>query len=69
MENIKEFKEHPLSRTDFWLTTGPLCAAIIVLAIIIIFWKHSPGSRFRAYVRWKLGLPPKKKIGDDEDHL
>jgi len=56
MNNIKEFNDHPLSRNDFWQITGPLCAGIILLAVIITFWERRPIVRFRSYVGRKLGL-------------
>ena len=67
MNNIKEFSEHPLSRNDFWQITGLLCAGIILLAVIVIFWERPVAARFRAYVRRKLARPPKEKIDDTED--
>ena len=67
MNNSKEFNEHPLSRSDFWNITGPLCVGIILLAVIIIFWERPTAARFRAYVRRILSLSPKEKIDYVED--
>ncbi|CUS12892.1 unnamed protein product [Tuber aestivum] len=51
MNNIKEFNTSPISRRDFWSITGPTCAGIILLTIIIIFWQHQVGKKFTAYGR------------------
>lgn len=49
MNNIKEFNANPLSRSDFWRTTGPVCAGITILALILISWERLRS----AYVREK----------------
>jgi len=40
MNNIKELTDNPLSRRQFWRITGPLCAGITLLTIIIISWER-----------------------------
>jgi len=69
MNNIKEFNDHPLSRNDFWKITGPLCAGIILLAVVITFWERPLVANFRESFRRILGLtlPHKKKEDDVED--
>ena len=67
MNNIKEFDEHHLSRRDFWLATSPVCVGIILLIVIIIFWKRPPARRFRAFVARELSRSPKKKMDDIEN--
>ena len=62
MNNIKEFNEHPLSRLDFWRITGPVCAGITLLALVIISWE-----RLRlAYVKNKLDSFREKRRRDIE---
>ena len=63
MNNIKEFTNNPLSRHDFWLITGPVCAAITLLGITILFWERLGLSRFRERVGWQLGVSPWKGMG------
>ena len=48
MDNIKGFSGNPLSRRDFWLTTGPVCLGVIVLSVILISWERPRWARFRA---------------------
>ena len=62
MNNIKEFNANPLSRLEFWRITGPVCAGITLLALVIISWE-----RLRlAYVGDGLVSPHEKREGDIE---
>ncbi|PUU82940.1 hypothetical protein B9Z19DRAFT_1190008 [Tuber borchii] len=64
--NIKEFKNPP-SQVFFWLISGPICAAMVLLTVIIISWGRPRAVKFRDNLRKKLPLFPKKKIKDIED--
>ena len=38
MNNIKEFNNNPISRNEFWRISGPLCAGITLLAVMVVLW-------------------------------
>jgi len=65
MNNIKEFNDNPLSRSDFWRITGPVCVGITLLAVIIILWGSPRVTKSRRNARYKL----RGKIGDIENQL
>ena len=61
MNNIKEFNNNPISRDEFWSISGPICAGITLLAVIIVLGSEAV-ARFRQDSRVKL----RKKIVDIE---
>ena len=63
MNNIKEFNRNPISLSSFWLITGPTLTAILLLMVVIVFWKRQTAVAFRAYIWGGLGLPPRRKRG------
>jgi len=63
MNNIKEFNRNPISLPGFWRITGPSLAAILLLTVIIVLWRRPTAESFRAYIKWRLGLSPRKGIG------
>lgn len=60
--NIKEFSRDPISLLSFWLTTGPVLAAILLLTLVIVIWKRPFAEALRADIRRKLGLTLRKEI-------
>ncbi|RPB03055.1 hypothetical protein L873DRAFT_1841387 [Choiromyces venosus 120613-1] len=65
MNNITEFNRHTISVRDFWLTTGPVCAGVILLTVIIIIWKRPEMASLRGGIGKALGLSdPGGKAGD-----
>ncbi|KAG0128935.1 hypothetical protein HOY82DRAFT_522130 [Tuber indicum] len=58
MDNLKLFDNKKMSKRDFWLTTGPVTSGIVLLTVIIIFWKRPEGRDFRKYLRRIFGLSP-----------
>jgi len=61
MNNIYEFDAHPISRLDFWAITAPVSAAIILLTIVMVFWKNPRVVKFTFYAKEKLRRSPKRK--------
>jgi len=66
MNNVRELENAHMPLRDFWLTTGPVTSGILLLTVIIIIWTRPISQHFRAYVRRKLGRPPKQKTNDLE---
>jgi len=55
MNNIKEFKDNPLCRRDFWQITGPVSAGITLLAVTAILWGRLRVIIWHAiYKLWRL---------------
>jgi len=46
MNNIKEFNNNPLSRREFWVITGPVCAGLALLAVILLLLGSPRATRF-----------------------
>jgi len=63
--NIREFKNPP-SQALFWMITGPVCASMVLLTIIIITWGRPRAIAFRKKVRERLKPFAGKRIGDIE---
>ena len=59
--NIKEFKNPP-SQHLFWLISGPVCAAMVLLTVIIISWGRPRAVKFRKDLREKLTQSTKTKV-------
>jgi len=64
MNNIKEFNKNPISQRDFWRTTGPVCAALVLLTIVIITWERPGIVEFRGDPKKKLKEFTKKTMDD-----
>ena len=66
MQTIKEFggSTPQMSVRKFWLTSGPVLAAILLMTVVIILWKRPITEAIRDYIRKKLGLPvpPRKRM-------
>ncbi|RPB03053.1 hypothetical protein L873DRAFT_1841385 [Choiromyces venosus 120613-1] len=68
MNNITEFNDqHPISIRDFWLTTGPVCAGVITLTVLIIIWKRPEMANIKKDVKRKLGISDSKKKKNSGD--
>ena len=63
--NLKEFNPRP-SRRIFWVISGLVCAAMVLLTVIIISWEGPRAINFRRKVRQKLKRSAKKKLCDIE---
>ena len=64
MNNITEFNNNPLSRNEFWRTTGPVSAAVILISVMIA-WGSFVATKFRVSYRGRL----RRKINDIEGQL
>jgi len=62
MQTVKEFggSGPKMSVSEFWWTSGPVLAAILLLTVIIIVWKRKFAEGIKDYIREILGLPPRK---------
>ncbi|CAZ79523.1 unnamed protein product [Tuber melanosporum] len=75
MDNLKLFGDTKMSILDFWLITAPVTAAIILLTVIVVFWKRpgAPEFRERAVKKFKATIDkilcrsPTKKPHDAEN--
>ena len=58
MQTIKEFggPTPQMSVRKFWLTSGPVLAAILLLTAVVILWKRPLAEKFKTSVKEKLGL-------------
>jgi len=64
--NVKEFKNNP-SQVLFWVISGPICAVMVLITIIIISWGRPGAVAFRKKaIQGLMGIFTKKKKGDTE---
>jgi len=65
MQTIKEFggPTPQMSVRKFWLTSGPVLAAILLLTVVVVLWKRPLAEEFKTSVKEKLGLSPRKGTG------
>ena len=65
MQTIKEFggPTPQMSVRKFWLTSGPVLAAILLLTVVVVLWKRPLAEELKKSVKEKLGLSPRKGTG------
>ncbi|PUU79845.1 hypothetical protein B9Z19DRAFT_1080732 [Tuber borchii] len=63
MQTIKEFggPTPQMSLRKFWLTSGPVLAAILLFTVVVVLWKRPLAEKFKTSVKEKLGLSPREE--------
>jgi len=71
MQTVKEFggSTPKMSVSEFWWTSGPVLAAILLLTVVIIVWKRPFAEGIKKKFKGKLGLSHRKGAGHDGEEI